>query len=320
MAAATFKYYFTVFTPTFNRAPLLHRVYQSLAAQTCDDFEWLIVDDGSTDATAELVREWREENRFPIRYHFQKNRGKHIAWNRAADMAQGEYFLCADSDDEFVPDALQIFKDRLASVPEGERAEYFGASALCKTPSGEIVGEAFPEKLMASNFLELYFRFMVRGEKWNCGRTGIHRSVRFDESITGSYLAEATVWFTIARRYQVALIDRPLRIYHAEPDSIMHTFSARKNAGGLRAFNLLLLNDHLKAYWKLRPRIFMAGAVVYVRSCLHLGVPVFRQFFDLKPALARLLWCVGFPKGLTYFCFDKIKPLLYAQQPAPRSV
>ena len=103
-------YYFTVFTPTYNRGHTLHRVYNSLRIQTCSDFEWLIMDDGSTDCTAELVKGWQAENHFPIRYYFQENQGKHFAWNRAAEIAFGEYFICADSDDEFTPDALQKFR------------------------------------------------------------------------------------------------------------------------------------------------------------------------------------------------------------------
>ena len=74
----TYRYIFTVFTPTYNRAHTLHRVYGSLKVQTFRDFEWLIVDDGSTDDTEALVKQWQAEANFPIRYIWQKNSGKHL--------------------------------------------------------------------------------------------------------------------------------------------------------------------------------------------------------------------------------------------------
>lgn len=81
----------TVFTPTYNRAATLARVYESLQRQTFRDFEWLIVDDGSEDETAELVERWRSTCSFPIRYLWQPNQGKHVAFNRGVELAQGEY-------------------------------------------------------------------------------------------------------------------------------------------------------------------------------------------------------------------------------------
>ena len=101
---------FTVFTPTYNRAYTLHRVYESLKAQTYRDFEWLIVDDGSNDNTRELIQKWQNESLFSIRYIYQQNSGKHIAFNRAVREAKGELFLTLDSDDACVEEALERFK------------------------------------------------------------------------------------------------------------------------------------------------------------------------------------------------------------------
>ena len=81
---------FTVFTPTFNRAHTLGRVYESLSSQTLRDFEWLIIDDGSTDGTDALVERFRQAASFPIRYEYQSNQGKNAAFNREVGLAQGE--------------------------------------------------------------------------------------------------------------------------------------------------------------------------------------------------------------------------------------
>jgi glycosyltransferase involved in cell wall biosynthesis len=97
----------TIFTPAYNRAHTLSRLHDSLLAQTGVGFEWLVVDDGSTDGTSELVHSWEDRSAFPIRYIWQKNSGKHVAHNLGAQEAHGLYFMCVDSDDWLEPDAVE---------------------------------------------------------------------------------------------------------------------------------------------------------------------------------------------------------------------
>lgn len=96
----------TVFTPTYNRGNLLRCVYESLQKQTYKDFEWVIVDDGSTDETERIVTELKNEAKFPIIYKKKKNEGKHIAINEGCCLARGEWFFIVDSDDYLTDDAL----------------------------------------------------------------------------------------------------------------------------------------------------------------------------------------------------------------------
>lgn len=96
----------TVFTPTYNRGKLLYRVYESLQKQTYKDFEWVIVDDGSTDETERIVTELKNEAKFSIIYKKKKNEGKHIAINEGCRLARGEWFFIVDSDDYLTDDAL----------------------------------------------------------------------------------------------------------------------------------------------------------------------------------------------------------------------
>ena len=95
-----YQYKVTVFTPTYNRAYIIENLYRSLQRQTCMEFEWLVVDDGSSDGTEALFEKWvKEENPFPIRYHKKENGGKCRAINRGLEMADGELFFTVDSDD-----------------------------------------------------------------------------------------------------------------------------------------------------------------------------------------------------------------------------
>src|SRR5690554_1440544 len=96
----------TIFTPTFNRAHLLPRLYQSLCSQTSSDFLWLVIDDGSSDGTDELVKEWQEENKIAIEYHFKENGGMHTGHNLAYQVIDTELNVCIDSDDYMPEDAV----------------------------------------------------------------------------------------------------------------------------------------------------------------------------------------------------------------------
>lgn len=103
-----FTYKITVFTPTYNRGYIIEKLYRSLQRQTFQDFEWVVMDDGSTDNTEEIFESWmQEDNRFPIRYYKQENGGKCRAINRGLDLAKGELFFIMDSDDYLTDNALE---------------------------------------------------------------------------------------------------------------------------------------------------------------------------------------------------------------------
>jgi glycosyltransferase involved in cell wall biosynthesis len=139
----------TVFTPTYQRADTLPRVYESLVAQTSRDFEWLIIDDGSTDETVDLVRRWiSDDPPFAIRYVYQENRGKHVADNRAVAEARTELIATLDSDDRYLPQTIASFLEIWRGIPERERSSFSGAVALCALENGTIVGDPFPEDVL----------------------------------------------------------------------------------------------------------------------------------------------------------------------------
>ena len=111
----------TVFTPTYNRGNLLQCVYESLQKQTYKDFEWVIVDDGSTDETERIVTEFKNGATFPIIYKKKKNEGKHIAINEGCRLARGEWFFIVDSDDYLTDDALDTvnyYSDKIKDKPD----------------------------------------------------------------------------------------------------------------------------------------------------------------------------------------------------------
>ena len=127
---------FTVFTPTYNRSSLLVRLFQSLSKQTVRNFEWLIVDDGSTDGTKELVDHFITIADFPVRYIKQKNQGKHIAINTALENAKGKWYLPIDSDDFISSNCLEICQNLTVEADDS----VFGGFTFIHAPE-DMAGE-----------------------------------------------------------------------------------------------------------------------------------------------------------------------------------
>ncbi|MBB2484239.1 glycosyltransferase family 2 protein [Mitsuaria sp. WAJ17] len=211
---------FTVFTPTYNRAHTLHRVHESLLAQTFKDFEWLIVDDGSTDATAALVAQWQQEGRLQIRLVTQANRGKHFAYNRGVREARGELFLAFDSDDSCVAETLAVLREAWLGIPEAVRPSFSGVSCLCRDEAGVVLGGPLPASSIDGHPHKLLPQLGRHAEMWGIHRTDILRDHPFPEFDGEKFVPEGLVWNRISRRYQVRHINQALRIYHDSADSL----------------------------------------------------------------------------------------------------
>lgn len=222
---------FTVFTPTYNRAHTLSRVYESICAQEFRDFEWVIVDDGSTDESETLVRGWVSEAPFAVRYFKQANGHKKTAFNRGVREARGKLFLCLDSDDAMPPDALRKFHNAWFSIPEDQRDGFSGVAGLCVDEAGSVVGDTFPATPFDSDDLSLRFRFGVEGEKWAFHRRDILEHYPYPEFIPG-FVVEGVVWNAIARKYRTRYVNEVVRIYYPEENSLVNS---RKTLGKLRS-------------------------------------------------------------------------------------
>ena len=294
---------FTVFTPTFNRAHTLHRVYESLAAQTFRDFEWLIVDDGSTDDTARLVEQWMRSARMTIRYIRQENRGKHVAHNVAVNAARGELFLTLDSDDACLPHALDHLASHWRAIPDSERERYSAVTVLCADTSGQIIGDPFPLDVFDGNLAELSYRHKVRGEKWGFQRTDILREQLFDAEANRGCVPEGLVWHRIGERYRMRFVNEVLRIYHRDGPSLSRGRSADQDAYGRRMYYEHVLNRDLR-YFPSAPVLLEKAARQYIQCSLHLGLSLREQFRSIRVP-ARVLCGVVLPFAAALWVHDR---------------
>ena len=151
----------TFFTPTYNRAHILHRCYESLCAQESYNFNWLIIDDGSSDGTETIVRKWMDqEDRFQITYRYKENGGLHTAFNLAVETVDTELFVCFESDDLFTPDAVSIIEKTWTEIRD---SNCVGFITLCKDMDGNLIGGRFPEELKTVLYRE--HRQIAPGDK-----------------------------------------------------------------------------------------------------------------------------------------------------------
>ncbi|MDD7273533.1 MAG: glycosyltransferase family A protein [Prevotella sp.] len=204
---------FTIFTPTYNRAFLLPRLFKSLKQQTFKDFEWLIVDDGSADNTEEVVFAFQKENTtFPIRYIKKENGGKHTAINIGVSLAQGELFFIADSDDILPSVALDIVSSTWNEVKED--SSFCGVCGLDATFEGKIIGTGLPTTYIDGSNIEVRLSMGITGDMKEVFLTSVLKDFPFPEIPGERFCPEVLVWNRMGTKYKLRYINEV--IYTAE--------------------------------------------------------------------------------------------------------
>lgn len=237
----------SVFTPTYNRKHLLPRLYESLCRQSSKDFEWLIVDDGSTDGTREYVEKIIRENRIDISYFYQENSGKHAAHNRAAQMAAGELFLCVDSDD--VP-AYEDTIEGILACWEGCRAEQKCAGLISYKAlfDGTILGDKFPENLDKSSPFDLAYTFQSHGERNVIYRVSFLRKILYPVFPGEKFCPDSYISDFLSQEYEMMLRRNIDVLCEYQEDGLSRNFTRlmRNNPKGFCVANMQLIDMQKK--------------------------------------------------------------------------
>lgn len=206
----------TVFTPTYNRRKYLERAYDSLKRQTVKDFMWIIVDDGSSDDTKEYVDKWIEENELKIRYTYVPNGGKMRAHNIGAKMCETELFVCLDSDDYLVDDAVEViekeWKIATAGWKKREDSRELGGIIAHKGKSNTdlLSGCEFPVSGYHGLF-ELYLNG-YRGETTLVFKTEVIQKFPFPEIEGEKYVPEDYIYDKIDVEYEYIVLDKIITV------------------------------------------------------------------------------------------------------------
>jgi glycosyltransferase involved in cell wall biosynthesis len=199
---------FTVLTPAYNRPHPLGRVYGSLKAQTFKDFEWLIVDDSTTDDVQKVVQTWLSETDSFVRYLKQSSGGKHVAHNNGVMQARGEFTISLNDDDTLTPTALETLYRIWNTVPEGERKGFSGVAALCTNrDTGELLGGKFPQDIFDSDTVAINYLYHLGDDRQGFTRTDILRAYLFPTFNGEKYITEGIIWNRISRKYKIRYIN-----------------------------------------------------------------------------------------------------------------
>lgn len=188
----------TIFTPTYNRKYTLPRLYESIKKQTIKDFEWIIIDDGSTDGTEQLVESWlKEKNDFKINYEKVTNNGKHRAINKAVKLAKGKMFFIVDSDDYLTEDAIEKIKYYENTLPKKDKALYAGVAGFRGYTINDSIGKMIQEEYIDALNTERK-RFGLLGDKAEAYYTKILKKYPFPEFNNEKFIPESVVWNKIS--------------------------------------------------------------------------------------------------------------------------
>ena len=247
----------TIFTPAFNRAHTLSRTYESLKKQDCKDFIWLIIDDGSSDNTRELINSWmKEEEGFEIRYIYKENGGMHTAHNVAYQNIDTELNTCIDSDDELSIGAARKILDKWNEVKD---RNYAGIIALdVDMNTGEVIGKGFPED-MKETTVSGYYEAGGKGDKKLIYRTKIiNKYPEYPEFEGEKYVSLAYKYLLIDQDYKMAVLDEPVCNVEYQPDGSTNTM-----------YREYLKNPKGWAFWRIVRMKYDKSFKRRIIDCIH---------------------------------------------------
>lgn len=251
----------TIFTPTYNRGYILSQLYNSLKNQNNFNFEWVIVDDGSVDNTAELVKSWTKENYINIVYVKQENQGKHIAINSGVMIAKGELFFIVDSDDYLTNDAVdKVFefwnKDRV------NNDNISGIIAYRKFHDESVVGTRLPLSVEKCKLWDCVKKYNSVGDKVVIYKTEIFKKYKFPKFDGERFMLESYVYNQIDCKYDMLVLHDSIYYFKYQNDGLSQNFRKlyRNNPRGFllcfeQALELTTANQSLLKNFKTMAHI-----------------------------------------------------------------
>ena len=285
----------TIFTPAYNRAHTLGRTYESLLRQTCDDFEWLIVDDGSKDSTQELVERWMQEGKISIRYIYQENQGMHGAHNTAYRNIYTELNTCIDSDDYMPDDAVETIVNFWKTYGSDKHAGIIGLDC---TENGNIIGTSFPNEVKETT-LSGFYANGGKGDKKIVYRTDIIKQYPEYPIFKGEkYVGLSYKYALIDQDYTLLVINKPLVIVEYQIDgSSMNIYKQYwNNPKGfifLRKVEMVTTSDLMRKF-KI--------CIHYVSSSL-----IAKDYSFISKSPCKLLTVLAIPLGFLLYEYIKYK-------------
>ncbi len=288
----------TIFTPAYNRAHTLPRTYESLCRQNCKDFIWLVVDDGSQDNTADLVRQWQQmDNGFEIRYVYKENGGMHTAHNTAYQHIDTLLNTCIDSDDKLAPGAVEKILQKWEQVKD---RGYAGIIALDADFEGKVIGKGFPEGMTETTVIG-YYAAGGSGDKKLIYRTDvINQYPQYPVFEGEKYVALSYKYRLIDQTWKMAVLDEVVCNVEYQPDGSTGTM-----------WKQYLKNPNGFAFWRKVCMQYPFSTKRLVIDCIHYCSSSMlaknRNYIKESPRKLLTLACTPFGVALAQVAKRKAK-------------
>lgn len=290
----------TVFTPAYNREKLLVRCYESLKRQSNHDFVWMVIDDGSTDNTKQIVEQWiKKETGFEIQYFYKENGGLHTAYNEAILHMKTTLCVCVDSDDYMPENAIEKI---LTFWRENGSDSYAGIIGLDYTVEGQVIGDRLPDQKSVNLIDLLTGKYPIRnGDRTNVVRTELYKKYAPMKVFPGEKnFNPHYMHLQISKEYDFLVLNENLRYVEYQPggmsDSILRQYKNSPNSfAEIRKLYLSFPDTSFKFKFK--------HSVHLVSSCI-----LAKNFYDaIYTSSCKSITILAIPFGILLSVYIRLK-------------
>lgn len=299
------KHLFTVFTPTHNRAHLIHTLYESLKRQTFKDFVWLVVDDGSHDNTKEVIENFQKENILDIKYHFIPNGFLYLAEKYSASVIDSEYIIRVDDDDELTDNCLEIFKCEFGKIEKEGITDIGEIRALSILDDGTIAGNYQPTLNQApidTTYIERHLNTTTQLENIECRKVEIwkqlfseddHKKWLFEKI---NHISDSLFWCRLSKLCRTRYIFIALRKYHNTQVSLTHNLPKRTKQNVYNTvFSRYMYLNEMQDYYIKYPRHFFKILCSYAIFGFALRLNFFDMLYAIENTMCKVFFVVISP-------------------------
>lgn len=286
----------TVFTPLYNRSKSIYKVYESLCKQSCYDFEWLVINDGSNDGSDLIMNDILKNHSYPFNISFfsQENNGLTRTINKAIQLSKGILFFRLDSDDYALPDAIYNILNYYKLI-ENDKS-LCSITFLSQTSDGKINGIHPFNRIKRSNFSEYRDRYKAIGDRAEVMKIDIYKKFKYPEIHNEKFCPEGIVWNRIASQYDTIYIPKAIYVKGDPEDSITANIynNLRKNSKGVALYyKEILCNSNFSFRYRF------INAIKYYRYAYFAKYPMIKDI--------PFLMLFALPLGWLIMLFDIIR-------------
>lgn len=295
----------TVLTPAYNKANTIGRTFNSLLLQSCYDFEWVIVNDGSTDGTKEVIDSFKTD-KFPISICHKENEGLNRTWNRGIQIAKGELILRLDPDDYLVHDAIQEVLFYYLKIKDS--SQLCGIVFLMKYADNSLVGTHPFKEIVQSDFLDYRVKWQARGDRLEIVKRDVFINYPMVEFENEKFCSESVMWENIAFQYSALYIPKAICIHEYQANGITQNMVRvlRANPIGAAYAYKHSINMHIRRYGMCCLKRLLFNTINYFRFAFSTSVTRKHLFEDIPYKVCL----IGVLPGLILYLIDCCAPNL----------